>query len=157
LSTKEFGVLLDGMKKVEGFQEGTVTRTPANTTGLLESPAAPAQGQPALNREQQRVHQLTMARLCTSLASHSPEQLDTLARNTALIATGNAGRGNVQGVFLSKDQQTIGLKHEFGITEVNVNDAMSRNTSAPKPTHPAAPSFQPATELQAAQMAGMNR
>ena len=158
LSPTEFEALLDGMKKVEGFKEGTVTRTPAKTTGSLESPLAPSNPLPAMNREQQRVHQLAMDRFSTSLAAaYSPEQLDTLARSTAQIASENAGRGAVHGVFLSKDQQTLALRHEFGITEVSVQEAMSWLPGGPTTPQALAPGVQPAMDPHAPQMAGMNR
>lgn len=158
LSPTEFEALLDGMKKVEGFKEGTVTRTPAKTTGSLEAPVAPAGVLPAMNPEQQRVHQLAMDRLNSSLAAaYSPEQLDTLARSTAQIASENAGRGPVQGVFLSKDQQTLGLRHEFGITEVGVNEAMSRLTGSQTTPHARVTGMAPTVEPQAPQMTGMSR
>lgn len=117
LSDKEFGALLDGMKKVEGFQEGTVTRT---------QPRADAGSQP-LNPEQQMVHQMATDALGRQLGvTHSPEQIEQLARSAAAVATENAGRGNVLGVFLSKDQLTIALKQEFGISEIGVQDALTR-------------------------------
>ncbi|MGS5087201.1 hypothetical protein ACVC7V_11915 [Hydrogenophaga sp. A37] len=118
LSEREFGALLDGMKKVEGFQEGTVSRT---------QPRADA-GPEALNSEQQKVHQMAAEALSRQLGTtHSPEQIDTLARSAAAVATENAGRGDVQGVFLSKDQQTIALKQAFGISEIGVPEALNRS------------------------------
>lgn len=118
LSPKEFEALLDGMKKVEGFQEGTVTRT---------QPRADA-GPEALNPEQQRVHQMATQALGVQLgATHSPEQIDTLARSAVAVASENAGRGDVQGVFLSKDQQTIALKQAFGISELGVQESLNRS------------------------------
>lgn len=118
LSDKEFGALLDGMKKVEGFQEGTVTRT---------QPRADA-GTGALDPAQQKVHQMASEALSRQLGTtHSPEQIDTLARSAAVVAMEKAGRGEVQGVFLSKDQQTIALKQEFGISEIGLADALSRS------------------------------
>lgn len=116
LSDKEFSALLDGMKKVEGFQQGTVTRTQSRADA----------GRAPLTPEQQRVHRMTTDALGPKLASsHSLEQIDTLARSTALLATDNAARGEVQGVFLSKDGQTIGLKQAFGISEVGVKEALA--------------------------------
>ena len=117
LSPKEFEALLDGMKKVEGFQEGTVSRP---------QPRADAGGQP-LSPGQQQVHQRASEVLGRQMgATHSPEEIDTLARSAAIIATDNAGLGNVQGVYLSKGQQTIALKQEIGISEVGVQDALNR-------------------------------
>ena len=43
------------------------------------------------------------------------------------VATENAGRGDVQGVFLSKDQQTLALKQAFGISEIGVQEALHRS------------------------------
>lgn len=117
LSAKEFEALLDGMKKVEGFQEGTLTRTPSR---------ADAETTP-LSPEQQRVHQMAVDALGHQLgATHSLEQIDTLARSAAVMATENASRGDVQGVFLSKDQRTIALKQQFGISEMGVQEALDR-------------------------------
>jgi hypothetical protein len=160
LSAKEFGALLDGMKKVEGFQEGTVTRTPAKTTGSLDAPADPSKAQPALSLAQQRVHQMAVERLSTTPGAHySPEQIDTIARQAAQLATTHAGRGEVQGLFLSKDQQTIALKHEFGLSEVGVKDALCRSQDASmvqqNSTHEAIRSGN--TQPQALQMAALSR
>lgn len=117
LSAKEFEALLDGMKKVEGFREGTVTRTPSR---------ADAETTP-LSPEQQKVHQMAVDALGHQLgATHSPEQIDTLARSAAVMATENASRGDVQGVFLSKDQRTIALKQQFGISEMGVQEALDQ-------------------------------
>jgi hypothetical protein len=117
LTDQEFEALLDGMKKVEGFQEGTVTRSQARADA----------GTPSLSPEQQRVHQMASDALGRQLgATHSPEQIDTLARSAVATATENAGRGEVQGVFLSKDQQTIALKQQFGISEMRVQEALDR-------------------------------
>lgn len=117
LSAKEFEALLDGMKKVEGFQEGTVTRAPSR---------ADAETTP-LSPEQQRIHQMASDALGRQLgATHSPGQIDTLARSAAAMATENASRGDVQGVFLSKDQQTIALKQQFGISEMGVQEALEQ-------------------------------
>lgn len=97
LSAKEFDALLDGMKKVEGFQEG------------------------------KRIHQMAVDALGHQLgATHSPEQIDTLARSAAAMAAENASRGDVQGVFLSNDQRTIALKQQFGISEMGVQEALDR-------------------------------
>jgi hypothetical protein len=144
LSPKEFDALLDGMKKVEGFQEGTVSRT---------QPRAEA-GAGALEPAQQRVHQMASEVLGRQLGStHSPEQIDALARSAAAVAIENAGRGEVQGVFLSKDQQTIALKQAFGISEMGVQDALARSsTGAPDGPQPVAQT-QPAEP----QMAAMTR
>jgi hypothetical protein len=117
LTDTEFSALLDGMKKVEGFQEGTVTRT---------GPRAEADV-PALSPETQTVHQMATATLGPRLgATLSPAQIDALAHAATALARANAGLGGVQGIHLSKDQQTIALKHEFGISEIGVNDALRR-------------------------------
>lgn len=121
LSDKEFEALLDGMKKVEGFREGTVTRTQPRAD------AGTGTGQP-LSPEQQQVHQMASDTLGRQLgATHSPEQIDILARSAVAVATENAGLGNVQGVYLSKDQQTIAVKQAFGISEIGVQDALNRS------------------------------
>lgn len=150
LSDKEFGALLDGMKKVEGFQEGTVTRT---------QPRADA-GPDALNPGQQKVHQMATQALGLQLgATHSPAQIDTLARSTVAVATENAGRGDVQGVFLSKDQQTIALKQAFGISEIGVQEALNRPLSDPAQKAASSEAPQPALQApqQAPQMAALSR
>lgn len=117
LSAKEFEALLDGMKKVEGFQEGTVTRTPSRADAAT-TPLSP---------EQQKVHQMAVDALGRQLgATHSLEQIDTLVRSAAVMATENASLGDVQGVFLSKDQQTIALKQQFGISEMGVQEALDQ-------------------------------
>lgn len=117
LTDQEFSALLDGMKKVEGFQEGTVTRT---------GPRAEADG-PALSPDQQKVHRMATDALGQRLgATHSPAQIDALAHAATAMAGEKASLGEVQGVHLSKDQQTIALKHEFGISEIGVNDALSQ-------------------------------
>ncbi len=119
LSPKEFEALLDGMKKVEGFKEGTVTRSQSR---------ADASDLPALTPEQQKVYQMASGSLGTQLgATHSPAEIDTLARSAAVLATEHGGRGEVQGVYLSKDQQTIALRQEFGISEIGVKDALNRS------------------------------
>lgn len=116
LTDLEFGALLDGMKKVEGFQEGTVTRTQPRADAAL----------PPLSPEQQRVHQMAADALGRPLgATHSPDQIEVLARSAAAAATENARLGDVQGVFLSKDQQTIALRQAFGISEIRVQDALN--------------------------------
>jgi hypothetical protein len=116
LTDLEFGALLDGMKKVEGFQEGTVTRTQPRADAAL----------PPLSPEQQRVHQMAADALGQPLgATHSPDQIEVLARSAAAAATENARLGDVQGVFLSKDQQTIALRQAFGISEIRVQDALN--------------------------------
>lgn len=131
LSSKEFEALLDGMKKVEGFQEGAVTRTPAKTTDSLDVPIAASRIRSALSPEQQRVHQMAIERLSGSLgANYSPEQIDTIAGSVAQLAATNAHRGEGQGVFLSKDQQTIALKQTFGISEIGVQEALSPSAKA---------------------------
>lgn len=123
LSVKEFDALLDGMKKVEGFQEGTVTRTPSR---------ADAETTP-LSPEQQKVHRMASDALGLQLgATHSPEQIDTLARSAAAMATANTSLGDVQGVFLSKDQQTIALKQQYGISEMGVQEALDRAPEGPQ-------------------------
>jgi hypothetical protein len=160
LNAKEFGALLDGMKKVEGFQEGTVTRTPAKTTGSLEAPADPSKAQPALSPEQQRVHQMAVERLSTTPGAHyAPEQIDTIARQAAQLATTHAGRGEVQGVFLSKDQQTVALKHEFGLSEMGVKEALSRSQDASVVQQSSLPEAirSGETQPQALQMAVLSR
>lgn len=120
LTDQEFDALLDGMKKVEGFQEGTVTRTPSRAD------AGPA----PLTPEQQRVHRMASDSLGLQLgATHSPEQIDTLARSAVAMATLNASRGDVLGVFLSKDQQTVALKQQFGISEMGMQEALNRSTA----------------------------
>lgn len=117
LSVKEFDALLDGMKKVEGFQEGTVTRTPSRADAAT-TPLSP---------EQQKVHQMAVDALGHQLgATHSLEQIDTIARSAAAMATENASRGDVQSVFLSKDQRTIALKQQFGISEMGVQEALEQ-------------------------------
>lgn len=117
LSAKEFEALLDGMKKVEGFQEGIVTRTQSQADA----------GTPVLSPEQQKVHQLASDAMGRQLGvSHSPEQIDALARSAAAMATENANRGHVQGEFLSKDHQTIALKQQFGISDMGVQEALDR-------------------------------
>jgi len=117
LTDQEFEALLDGMKKVEGFQEGSVTRTPSRADA----------GTTPLSPEQQKVHRMASDALGLQLgATHSPEQIDTLARSAAAMATANSSRGDVQGVFLSKDQQTIALKQQFGISEMGVQEALNR-------------------------------
>lgn len=67
LSPKEFEALLDGMKNVEGFQEGSVTRTQprANT------------GPEALNPEQQRVHQMATQALGSNWAPRTHRNRST--------------------------------------------------------------------------------
>ena len=65
---------------------------------------------------------------------YSPEQVDTLARSAALIASDNAARGAAQGVFLSRDGQTIGIRQAFGISEIGVQDALNRQKEAPEAT-----------------------
>lgn len=120
LTDQEFGALLDGMKKVEGFKEGTVARTQSRAD------AGPA----PLTPEQQRVHRMASDALGRQLGdTHSPEQIDALARSAAAVATENASRGDVQGVFLSKDQQTIALKQQFGISEMGVQEVLNRSTA----------------------------
>lgn len=117
LSVKEFDALLDGMKKVEGFQEGTVTRTPSRADAAT-TPLSP---------EQQKVHQMAVDALGRQLgATHSLEQIDTLARSAAAMATENVSWGDVQGVFLSKDQRTIALKQQFGISVMGVQEALEQ-------------------------------
>jgi hypothetical protein len=139
LTDQEFEALLDGMKKVEGFQEGTVTRTQSRADA----------GTTPLSPEQQRVHQMAFDVLGLQLgASHSPEQIDALARSAAVMATENASRGDVQGVFLSKDQQTIALKQQFGISEMGVQAALDRAPDGPQ--HASQP-------LEAPQIAAMAR
>lgn len=123
LTDQEFEALLDGMKKVEGFQEGTVTRTPSRADA----------GTTPLSPEQQKVHRMASDALGLQLgATHSPEQIDTLARSAAAMASANASRGDVQGVFLSKDQQTIALKQQFGISEMGVQEALDRAPEGPQ-------------------------
>lgn len=80
--------------------------------------------------------------------THSPEQIDALARSAAAVAIENAGRGEVQGVFLSKDQQTIALKQAFGISEVGVQDALARPPTDDAPDGPQ-PVTQPPQEAPA--------
>lgn len=144
LTDQEFDALLDGMKKVEGFQEGTVTRTPSRAD------AGPA----PLTPEQQRVHRMASDSLGLQLgATHSPEQIDTLARSAVAMATLNASRGDVLGVFLSKDQQTVALKQQFGISEMGMQEALNR--SNPDASAKVAASGGPQTE--APQIAAMAR
>ena len=150
LSEKEFGALLDGMKKVEGFQEGTVTRT---------QPRADA-GPEALSPGQQKVHQMASTALGLQLgATHSPAQIDALARSTVAVAAENAGRGDVQGVFLSKDQQTIALKQAFGISEIGVQEALNRSLTDPAPKVVSNEGAQPTLNAQpdTPQMAALSR
>lgn len=150
LSEKEFGALLDGMKKVEGFQKGTVTRT---------QPRANA-GPEALNPEQQKVHQMASTVLGLQLgATHSPAQIVALARSAVAVAAENAGRGDVQGVFLSKDQQTIALKQAFGISEIGVQEALNRSPTDPAPKVASNEGAQPTLHAQpdTPQMAALSR
>lgn len=150
LSGPEFEALLDGMKRVEGFQEGSVTRT---------QPRADA-GPSALPPEQQRIHQMATDALGRQLGSTlAPEQIDVLARSTASVAAENAGRGEVQGIFVSKDGQTIALKQSFGISEIGVQEAMGRAATVPAQTlssndrpPPTLPS-----QLETPQMAALSR
>lgn len=147
LSDKEFGALLDGMKKVEGFQEGTVTRTQPRADTVPE----------ALSPGQQKVHQMAAEALSRQLGTtHSPEQIDTLARSAAVVATENAGRGDVQGVFLSKDQQTIALKQAFGISEIGVQEALNRPLTDPAQRVTSTEGPQPKLQEQP-QMAALSR
>lgn len=134
LTDQEFGALLDGMKKVEGFQEGTVTRTQSRADAAL----------PPLSPEQQRVHRMAADALGVSLgATHSPDQIEVLARTVAAAATENARLGEVQGVFLSKDQQTIALRQAFGISEIRLQDALNPSpaVSAPRAAVDAEPAL----------------
>lgn len=150
LSEKEFGALLDGMKKVEGFQEGTVTRT---------QPRADA-GPEALSPGQQKVHQMASQALALQLgATHSPAQIDALASAAVAVATDNARRGDVQGVFLSKDQQTIALKQAFGISEIGVQDVLNRSMTDTALTAAASEAPQPSPQVapQATQLAALTR
>lgn len=150
LSDTEFGALLDGMKKVEGFQEGTVTRT---------QPRADV-GPDALNPAQQKVHQMATQALGLQLgAAHSPAQIDALARSAAAVATENAARGDVQGVFLSKDQQTLALKQAFGISEIGVQEALNRSPNDIAPKVAANEGTQPTLQAQpqTPQMAALSR
>ena len=133
LSPKEFDALLDGMKKVEGFQEGTVSRTPAKTTGSLDLQPTASPNPVALSPEQQRIHQMATERLSsTPGVTFSPEQIDQLARQAAQVGTTKGALGQVQGVFVSKDGQTLALQHEFGLSELAVKDALQPNQAAVK-------------------------
>lgn len=117
LTEAEFSALLDGMKKVEGFQEGTVTRTSSRADADV----------PALSPEQARVQRLATDTLGARLGSTlTPDQIDTLARAAATLATANDGLGPVQDMLLSKDGQTIALRHAFGISEIPVQAALSQ-------------------------------
>ncbi|MBT9549321.1 MAG: hypothetical protein IV088_00610 [Hydrogenophaga sp.] len=150
LSPKEFEALLDGMKKVEGFQEGTVTRT---------QPRADT-GPEALSPGQQRVHQMASQALTLQLgATHSPAQIDTLIRSAVAVAAENAGRGDVQGVFLSKDQQTIALKQAFGISEIGVQEALNCSLTDPVRKEVCSETLQPSLQAQpqAPQVAALSR
>lgn len=137
LTDQEFSALLDGMKKVEGFKEGTVTRTASRADA----------GPTHLSPVQQRVHRMASEALSLQLgATHTPEQIDALARSAAFMAAENASRGDVQGVFLSKNQQTMALKQQFGISEMGVQEALDRtpagaraNVATTDGPHPEAP------------------
>lgn len=145
LNEQEVDALLDGMKRVEGFREGSVTRTPARA----ESPST------SLTPQEQRVHQMAIDTLSLKLStSLSSAQIDSLARSAAVVATGNAHKGDVQNVFLSKDQQTLALKQSFGISELGVNDVLrgrggdtSPSAYSPSKTSPA---LQPEAPVTAA-------
>lgn len=150
LNDKEFSALLDGMKKVEGFQPGTASRTQPRTDA----------GATPMTPEQQRVHQMATDSLGRQLTgSLSPEQVDALARSAALAASDNAARGAVQGVFLSKDGQTIGIKQEFGISEIGVQDALNRRKEAPSAAVASqdAPQQQMAPQPETPQLAAAGR
>lgn len=149
LTDQEFSALLDGMKKVEGFQEGTVTRTP---------PRADA-GPTTMSPEQERVHRMASDVLGRQLgATHSPEQIDALARSAAGLATENASRGDVQAVFLSKDRQTIALKQQFGISEMGVQATLDRTPTDPGAEVAANGGPQPALQQpEAPQIAAVTR
>jgi hypothetical protein len=137
------------MKKVEGFKEGTVTRT------LSRADAGPT----PLSPELQRVHQMASEALRRQLgATHSPDQIDALARSAAGLATENASRGDVQGVFLSKDRQTIALKQQFGISEMGVQEALDRTPADPGAEVAANGGTQPALQQpEAPQIAAVAR
>lgn len=144
LTDQEFEAQLDGMKKVEGFQEGSVTRTPSRADA----------GTTPLSPEQQRVHRMASDALGLQLgATHSPEQIDTLARSAVAMSTENASRGDVLGVFLSKDQKSVALKQQFGISEMGVQEALNR---APADTS-ANVAATGAPQLEAPQIAAMVR
>lgn len=148
LTDQEFSALLDGMKKVEGFKEGTITRT---------QPRVDA-GAPALSPEQQTIHRMAADALARPLgASHSPEQIDALARSAVAVATENGRLGDVQAVFLSKDQQTIAVKHAFGISEIGLQEALNRASAgvAPPVTAPDGPA--PVPPREAPQTAALAR
>jgi hypothetical protein len=151
LSATEFEALLDGMKKVEGFQEGTVSRA---------RPRADAGPLPSMSPEQQRVHQMATDALGVKLgASHTPEQIDAMARSVATLAGENAVLGEVRGVYLSRDQQTIALKLSSGLSEIGVQDALKRPPldAGPQSVSRTAPILDPQTQPEAPQLAAMAR
>lgn len=150
LNAQEVDALLDGMKRVEGFREGTVSRTPARA-----GPTAPS-----LTPQEQRVHQLATDTLSLKLStSLSSAQIDALARSAAVVATENARMGEVQGVFLSKDSQTLALKQSYGISELGVDDTLRERSgdAGHDPSTYSAQKTTPALQPEAPVMASYSR
>lgn len=122
LNSQEFEALLDGMKKVEGFREGTVSRI-APTRADAGAPAS--LGPADLSPQEQRVHGMAVEALGRHLGDRfSPEQIDTMARSTALFATDRAMQGDVHDVLVSKDGLRIALNQSHGISEIDVQAAL---------------------------------
>lgn len=144
LNSQEFEALLDGMKKVEGFREGTVSRT-APTRADAGAPAS--LGPADLSSQEQRVHGMAVEALGRHLGDRfSPEQIDTMARSTTLFATDRAMQGDVHDVLVSKDGQRIALHQSHGISEIDVQAALRHGPASQQQAY-----IQPAQVLLAMQ------
>jgi hypothetical protein len=62
----------------------------------------------------------------------SDEQIRTISESTLGLEAANVQRGPVERYLLSKDGQTIALKHDGAISELKVSDALSRTTAPPQ-------------------------
>lgn len=117
LNSVEFEALLDGMKRVEGFKEGEVTRTQATTSLDVEG----------FTPNQARTYQAALDALGPRLqGTLTADQIEALARSAAMTAEDNAQLGDVNAVLLNANRDTIALKQEFGITEIGLANALAR-------------------------------
>lgn len=100
--------------------------------------AAPNPGNEAWHRVADQIGSGLKAR------GYSDEQIRTISESTLGLETAHAQRGPVERYLLSKDGQTIALKHGGAISEMTVSDALSR-TATPAQNAPQQ-AIQPAAE-----------